>query len=246
MDSCPNTEQEMAREELQLGKKRGQDRSSKATMELQKNVHEGLPPPTASATRVAILRGDYLYYHYGCDGVDDRGWGCGYRTLQTLCSWLAEWEGRSRAVPGLREIQEWLVEMEDKPLGFVGSRGWIGCVEAALCVERYCGTPCRIMHARPGEGLEVVLKALERHFQGGGGPVMMGGDTDNVSKGILGLCVGPLGQYLLVLDPHAYGLCTDRDMVQREGWVQWRNLNSFEPSSFYNFCLPQVQRERLM
>ncbi|XP_030043870.1 ufm1-specific protease 1 [Microcaecilia unicolor] len=214
-------------------------------MELQKNVHEGLPLPVTSTDCVITLRGDYLYYHYGCDGLDDRGWGCGYRTLQTLCSWLAGWQGRTQAVPGLYEIQKWLVEMEDKPPSFIGSRSWIGCVEAALCVERYCGAPCRILHIRPGERLEGVLETLKGHFQQGGGPVMMGGDTDNASKGILGMCAGTSGQYLLVLDPHFYGRCMDKGLVQREGWVQWRNLNSFEPSSFYNFCLPQVQRETL-
>ena len=31
---------------------------------------------------------DYEYWHYCCDKVDDRGWGCGYRTLQTISSWI--------------------------------------------------------------------------------------------------------------------------------------------------------------
>ena len=34
----------------------------------------------------AVIKGRCIYYHYLCDGVDDRGWGCGYRTLQTICS----------------------------------------------------------------------------------------------------------------------------------------------------------------
>ena len=29
----------------------------------------------------------YDYWHYVCDNFDDRGWGCGYRTLQTIASW---------------------------------------------------------------------------------------------------------------------------------------------------------------
>ena len=32
----------------------------------------------------------YEYWHYLCDGFDDRGWGCGYRTLQTIASWIIE------------------------------------------------------------------------------------------------------------------------------------------------------------
>ena len=31
---------------------------------------------------------EYEYWHYLCDGFDDRGWGCGYRTLQTIASWI--------------------------------------------------------------------------------------------------------------------------------------------------------------
>ena len=34
-----------------------------------------------------VVRGKYDYWHYLCDEVDDRGWGCGYRTLQTIISW---------------------------------------------------------------------------------------------------------------------------------------------------------------
>ena len=30
----------------------------------------------------------YDYWHYVCDHFDDRGWGCGYRTLQTIASWI--------------------------------------------------------------------------------------------------------------------------------------------------------------
>ena len=33
------------------------------------SVHSSLPPEDPGA---ALVRGDYLYYHYGCDGVDDR------------------------------------------------------------------------------------------------------------------------------------------------------------------------------
>jgi len=32
------------------------------------------------------VRGHYSYFHYSQDGFDDRGWGCAYRSLQTLIS----------------------------------------------------------------------------------------------------------------------------------------------------------------
>ena len=45
-------------------------------------------PPDASNATVHSVRGPLRYYHYGLDGVRDHGWGCGYRTVQTMLSWL--------------------------------------------------------------------------------------------------------------------------------------------------------------
>ena len=33
-------------------------------------------------------KGVYEYYHYGDQYQNDHGWGCAYRSLQTLLSWL--------------------------------------------------------------------------------------------------------------------------------------------------------------
>ena len=54
--------------------------------ELVKNIHRlGLEnPPDELGNDFTIVKGDYQYYHYLCDQYDDRGWGCGYRTLQEL------------------------------------------------------------------------------------------------------------------------------------------------------------------
>jgi hypothetical protein len=37
---------------------------------------------------VTLLSGDYDYFHYMQDRFDDSGWGCAYRSLQTLMSWF--------------------------------------------------------------------------------------------------------------------------------------------------------------
>ena len=43
------------------------------TMQLAKNLHEGLQPPEAFYPEtLALIKGDYMYYHFGCDGIDDR------------------------------------------------------------------------------------------------------------------------------------------------------------------------------
>lgn len=47
-------------------------------MKLLPNVHLGLadPPSTDGEKKVRLISGDYLYYHYTCDGFDDvvSGW----------------------------------------------------------------------------------------------------------------------------------------------------------------------------
>ena len=65
-----------------------------------------------------------------------QGWGCGYRTLQTLCSWAVEHLQSDVSVPSLSKIQEVLVEVGDKPLSFVGSRQWIGSYEASIVMDQ--------------------------------------------------------------------------------------------------------------
>lgn len=37
---------------------------------------------------VSVVSGRYSYYHYLQDSVEDSGWGCAYRSLQTVVSWF--------------------------------------------------------------------------------------------------------------------------------------------------------------
>lgn len=203
----------------------------------------GLAPPGRGPVRLAVLSGHYLYYHYGCDGLDDRGWGCGYRTLQTLCSWP---EGRPAGVPGLATVQTALEDMGDKPPGFRGSRSWIGCVEASLCLDYFGGPKGRLCHVPRGAGLQGELERLYSHFVGGGGPVMVGGDADAQSKALLGVCLGPGTEaYVLVLDPHCWGAPKNPSELQAAGWVGWREVSTaFDPNSFYNLCLTTRNSEK--
>lgn len=205
-------------------------------LEPLKDVHLGLAPPGRGPARLALLSGHYLYYHYGCDGLDDRGWGCGYRTLQTLCSWP---EGRPAGVPGLAEVQAALEDMGDKPPGFRGSHSWIGCVEASLCLDHFGGPQGRLCHIPRGAGLQGELERLYSHFAGGGGPVMVGGDADAQSKALLGVCLGSGTEaYVLILDPHFWGAAKNPSELQAAGWVGWREVGTaFDHNSFYNLCL---------
>lgn len=63
-----------------------------------------------------------------------QGWGCGYRTLQTIASHLSlqDKQGKAVQVPTLMKIQETLVEIGDKELSFIKSREWIGSFEVKI------------------------------------------------------------------------------------------------------------------
>lgn len=45
------------------------------------------------------------------DGVDDRGWGCAYRSLQTICSWFRAQRFTSAPVPSHKDMQLTLVKL---------------------------------------------------------------------------------------------------------------------------------------
>uniref|UniRef100_UPI00358E9591 ufm1-specific protease 1 n=1 Tax=Myxine glutinosa TaxID=7769 RepID=UPI00358E9591 len=199
-----------------------------------------VPENAVSCTKV---HGPCLFYHYSCDMMDDRGWGCGYRTIQSLCSWILLGRAdRSAKAPSLLRIQQELVELGDKQPIFIGSHEWVGTVEASMCLDQLYGVQCRLIHVRCDQDLtEKVIPDLLNHFNNSGAPVMMGGNKDAASKGILGVCQLHDAYYLLILDPHYYGPPLSIETACSGGWLTWRSMNSFDKNSFYNFCLPQSQ-----
>lgn len=116
-----------------------------------------------------LVKSSCAYYHYMCDQLDDRvsmlhlsvavglvhdtsndlglhqGWGCGYRSLQSLCSWADRKRepDKSSRVPSARQIQDVLVELGDKPPSFANSKDWIGCFEACIVLEHVYGVSIR-------------------------------------------------------------------------------------------------------
>ncbi|CAG5133218.1 unnamed protein product, partial [Candidula unifasciata] len=123
------------------------------------------------------------------------GWGCGYRTLQTICSWVrhhnlssaaASGSHQNSSVASIFQIQEALVEMGDKPSSFVHSRQWIGSFEVCLALDHFYDVPCKILHIDKGVNISQFMPELCEHFKTVGSPVMMGGESDNSSKGIMG------------------------------------------------------------
>lgn len=56
--------------------------------------------------KVYLVQGTYSYHHYMQDHTDDNGWGCAYRSLQTICSWFQQQGYVERAVPSHKETQQ--------------------------------------------------------------------------------------------------------------------------------------------
>lgn len=55
--------------------------------------------------RRAMVRGAWEFRHYGQEGEDDGGWGCAYRSLQTVSSWLIHQGYSWGHVPSVRDVQ---------------------------------------------------------------------------------------------------------------------------------------------
>lgn len=199
-------------------------------------VHEGLVIPGKSS----IIIGKYDYYHYNCDGFNDVGWGCGYRTSQTILSWINYKRSLNIKIPNLLEIQNILVKCGDKSEKFIGSKEWIGSFECNLLIDHLFDIPSKIIHVKPYD-IQIVIDQLWSHFDTIGSPLMMGGDKDASSKCILGISSIENDVYLLVLDPHCSKQNPTINELQSEGWIKWINVNEFNNESFYNFCLPQVK-----
>jgi hypothetical protein len=207
-------------------------------------------PKTIPNATTHVVSGAYDYYHYQVDRFDDCGWGCAYRSLQTLLSWFqhdGRYFSKSFKMPTLNEIQRILlsVDPEKAKMGekFVGSKTWIGSFEVMMVLQHYVPLlECKIHRVEKGKQLDEDVqlhRLLAAHFDRGGAPVMIGGAA--YAHTILGInCNIRTGdaQYL-ILDPHYTATTTDLRTVKSKGWCGWKDAAKFfKPSEWYNMCLP--------
>ncbi|CAH8644897.1 unnamed protein product [Schistosoma bovis] len=192
-----------------------------------------------------IVTGRYTYKHYLQDGVDDRNWGCAYRSLQTLVSWLM-WQGEITPgpIPSLRDIQASIVRFGDKPKSFIGSCQWIGSLEVSYCLQELYNIQCRLLHIPQGHQMnQLAAHALAQHFTSGGGPVMVGGGQ--LAHTIIGvqLCESTLNgtesssYRYLILDPHYTGPFGNIKLITEKGWCGWKLQSFWKSNVHYNLCL---------
>lgn len=211
------------------------------------NVHEGIPASGVAHGQQFLVDGFYGYYHYMQQSMNDKGWGCAYRSLQTLASWLHLNHFTATASLSHREIQETLVKIGDKPASFVGSKDWIGSMEVGYVLDELFGVAFRNVNVPSGPRLVEKAQELKHHFATQGTPVMMGGG--NLAFTLLGIDYNESSGdcAFLILDPHYTG-SEDLSAIQTkamalEGYKAipcgWRKASTFAKNSFYNLCLPQ-------
>ncbi|KAH8297167.1 hypothetical protein KR044_005794, partial [Drosophila immigrans] len=211
---------------------------------LYEDVHLTLPAPSQHIRGETMqTRGHFNYFHYGCDGTLDAGWGCGYRTLQTAISWIinkrsaneAEPTNRPTNVPSIREIQRILVDIGDKVPRFIDSRDWIGTLEEFYVIDALFELPCKILHVQQ-LNCDQVIDQIRRYFAEYAGFIAMGGLSDTASKGIAGIHQSPVaGTFLLVVDPHFSGVPSSKQQLIESGFVRWMHMDEFRESA-YNLC----------
>jgi hypothetical protein len=136
------------------------------------NPHIGLRQTVADGKQ-SLVQGKYTYHHYMQDNFNDDGWGCAYRSLQTLCSWF-RFQGYTEAkVPSHEDIQRYLVKVGDKQSNFINSRQWIGSTEVGMCLNGFMNVDSRIMHVSSGAELGSKGSELAYHFESQGTPIMV-------------------------------------------------------------------------
>ena len=207
-----------------------------------KSPHLTLKTPISSSHIIrACIKGDYLYYHYNQDNINDAGWGCAYRSLQTLFSWfiLNTSIGKGKKVPSINDIQLTLVKLGDKDKSLIGSNGWIGAVEVNLVLNELLGIASQNIFCPSDKDISSKGRELIYHFQNNGTPVMIGGGV--FAYTILGVDYDIVkGDCMfLILDPHYSGE-DDVKTITSKGFCNWKSIDLFKKESFYNMCLPMI------
>ncbi|GKU93216.1 hypothetical protein SLEP1_g6824 [Rubroshorea leprosula] len=211
---------------------------------LVKDVHTTIPSSSVSGGITSLVQGSYEYYHYLQDGLDDSGWGCAYRSLQTIISWFRLQHYTSIDVPSHREIQLTLVDIGDKDHSFIGSREWIGAIELSFVLDKLLGISSKVINVMSGAELPEKCRELALHFENQGTPIMIGGGV--LAYTLLGVDYNEASGdcAFLILDPHYTGT-DDLKKIVNGGWCGWKKAvdskgkSFFLHDNFYNLLLPQ-------
>ncbi|XP_078071175.1 ufm1-specific protease 2-like [Mustelus asterias] len=201
-----------------------------------RNVHKFIPTPDPEEFQVYVVHGSYTYHHYLQDDINDNGWGCAYRSLQTIISWFNYQGYINVPIPTHEKIQQMLVTAGDKGLSIVGSTEWIGSFEIRS-VLNLLGITSKIISVRAGSEMALSARELAEHFEVQGTPVMIGGEP--LAHTLIGVAwnedTGTVK--FLILDAHYTGEDDWASIVERA--VEWKGEEFWDQMEPYNICLPQ-------
>ena len=205
--------------------------------EILVNPHQALLHKGVTG-KLSIVDGLYSYHHYMQDNFDDNGWGCAYRSLQTIISWFRLQGYTEIPIPSHCKIQQCLVDIGDKPSTFIGSKQWIGSTEISFVLQTFLNIDVKILCASSGEEMSALIPQLVNHFDTQGTPIMIGGGV--LAHTILGVSYDESsgeGKFL-ILDPHYTGI-DHLPTIINKGWCGWKTKDFWKKDAFYNMCLPQ-------
>ncbi len=200
-----------------------------------------------------LVKGHYHFYHYCMDEMKDNGWGCAYRSLQTVISFVKQSYLSSRNVlhiPSHKEMQQTLVYLKDKPNQFIDSKEWIGMVECSLLLDHYCGLASKIINFSSKDHLPTLAKQFCSHFDEHGSPIMIGGGV--LALTCLGIDFDASNNEVsfLILDPH-YVATGGKVRTDAKSYLQdalhhkaigWKTANQVFQNNFYNCLLPLIPK----
>ncbi|EOD05393.1 hypothetical protein EMIHUDRAFT_247035 [Emiliania huxleyi CCMP1516] len=101
---------------------------------------------------MCLLPGEYEYYHYlqptgtgRTDKYDDNGWGCAYRSLQSIISWFRLQRYTSHPNPSHYQIQKTLVDhCGQEADGLLGKKTHDIAANARQLARRVESEACRV------------------------------------------------------------------------------------------------------
>ncbi|KAL1299464.1 hypothetical protein AAHE18_18G112300 [Arachis hypogaea] len=191
--------------------------SQQKGLTLLRDVQLGFQTVGVFGGSVSLVQGSYEYFHYLQDGFNDSGWGCAYRSLQTIISWFRLQNYSSIEVPSHREIQQSLVVIGDKDSSFVGTRDWIGAMELTFVLDKLLGVTCKVINVRSGVELPEKCRELALHFETQGTPIMVGSGV--LASTLLGVDYNEASGdcAFLILDPYYTGT-DDLKKIVNGGW----------------------------
>mmetsp|Transcript_3461 Transcript_3461/g.3488 ORF Transcript_3461/g.3488 Transcript_3461/m.3488 type:complete len:747 (-) Transcript_3461:30-2270(-) len=130
---------------------------------------------------IVFSKGDFIFYHSGLHGAQDRLWSKGYRCLQSLISWLNLNGHINIEVPTITTIQELLVFLGEKKTAFINSSQPLEMQSIAVVISFYIDIEIDILNFKNFKEFEKNKEIVKNHLSSVGSPVLIDIETPKSS-----------------------------------------------------------------